>query len=507
MRFILALALVPLLSAQSREESIARGEAALKQHPENLSVRGSLLRLYFENPDTPVDAAAKAGRRRQIFWLIENRPEAPDLATFFGVIEATGPKADPEGREEEARLWRAQIAKPDAGPKTLANAAWFFKLSDRDQARALVERALQNDPKSQEAARMRGILDVLTWFGATQLERGDTVGRYDPELHKSDAAAQAFAEIESSQNPALLGGAAQFLLGQYGRAFDDAIGATTGVDIATRWAAKAHELDLENPALRGILARAYQRQAGDSVDPRWKAQLLAKVPELAANDGQKGHYLADLAYAEYLAADDSSAARDARTVLGIGKDDYAIHTAHTVLGSLAEAQGRMDDARQELLASARIKAQIAPRMTLAQDLLDEGQRDAVVEYLDLCRAFWKNDAGFLNHFEPEIKAGKKPDLTRYSHPNPAPKPLPAPEVEDAGNPRWSPVAGAESYVVEWDTQQNGRWMSDVDGSVRVIPTTETSAKLEARGKVRWRVYAVGRFGAGQASGWQTAGSR
>jgi hypothetical protein len=59
-------------------------------------------------------------------------------------------------------------------------------------------------------------------------------------------------------------------------------------------------------------------------------------------------------------------------------------------------------------------------------------------------------------------------------------------------------------VVEWDVQKNGRWMSEADGSFRVIPTRETSAKLESSpGRLRWRVFAVSRTRRGEASPWQT----
>ncbi|MBZ5601373.1 MAG: hypothetical protein LAO79_03620 [Acidobacteriia bacterium] len=502
MRIIVALALGSFLCAQPpRQEAIARLEAALKLHPENPGPRGALLRLYYDNPLQPSDAASRAGRRRNILWLIEKRPDAPDLATMFGVIDAEGVKADPEGAAESARLWREQIAKPDASSKVLANAAWFFKMSDREKARALADRALERDAKSPEAARMKGVLDVLLWLGATRLERNDVVTAFDPARSET-----ALREIESSDNAALLAGAGQFLLPQGGPQFQDAMGAPDALDRGERWIAKAHELDPSNAAYRSALAQVYQREAGATLDPRWKVQLLAKTIELSANESQRAHFLADLASAEWDAAEDQNAQRDANAALSIArKDDYTIHVSHTILGSAAAAHGDLAEAKQQLLDSARVKTMPAPRMSLAQDLLEHGQSGAVVEYLELCRAFWKSDRGFIDHFEPLLRAGKKPELLAVYNPAPPPKPvaLPAPElIDDPAMLRWTPVPGAESYVVEWDVQQNGRWEFDADGSVRVIPTGDTSAKAPVAIPLRWRVYAVGRSGAGVASSWQ-----
>jgi hypothetical protein len=70
---------------------------------------------------------------------------------------------------------------------------------------------------------------------------------------------------------------------------------------------------------------------------------------------------------------------------------------------------------------------------------------------------------------------------------------------------WEPVDNAESYVVEWDSRDEQGWIFDREKTVRVIPTRETSVTLDLTGftRVRWRVYAVPRFGQGGApSPWR-----
>ena len=49
-------------------------------------------------------------------------------------------------------------------------------------------------------------------------------------------------------------------------------------------------------------------------------------------------------------------------------------------------------------------------MTLAKDLLENGERDTVLEYLILCRKFWKMDYGKLDQWISEVRAGKTPDF-------------------------------------------------------------------------------------------------
>ena len=51
-----------------------------------------------------------------------------------------------------------------------------------------------------------------------------------------------------------------------------------------------------------------------------------------------------------------------------------------------------------------------PNVSLAKDLLEKGERDVVIQYLGLCRKFWKLDRGRLDKWIHEIKDGKIPDF-------------------------------------------------------------------------------------------------
>ena len=93
----------------------------------------------------------------------------------------------------------------------------------------------------------------------------------------------------------------------------------------------------------------------------------------------------------------------------------ALHDGHTVLGRLALRQGDTAKAREELLASARTPGSpqlrmFGPTMQLAKELLDKGEKDAVIEYLALCRNFWTTGAINLSAWSEAVRDGRTPDF-------------------------------------------------------------------------------------------------
>jgi hypothetical protein len=49
-------------------------------------------------------------------------------------------------------------------------------------------------------------------------------------------------------------------------------------------------------------------------------------------------------------------------------------------------------------------------MILAKELAEKGERDAVIQYLDLCRNFWQMDGGKLREWQAIVKDGLVPDF-------------------------------------------------------------------------------------------------
>ncbi len=93
----------------------------------------------------------------------------------------------------------------------------------------------------------------------------------------------------------------------------------------------------------------------------------------------------------------------------------AVQDANLVLGRIAVRDGKISEAKKYLTASAKSNGSpqinsFGPNMSLALDLLEKGERDAVMEHFMRCRKFWKNDHGKLDQWMQEVLAGKTPDF-------------------------------------------------------------------------------------------------
>ena len=91
----------------------------------------------------------------------------------------------------------------------------------------------------------------------------------------------------------------------------------------------------------------------------------------------------------------------------------APHEANIVLGHIALAAGDVSLASEHLLAATRVTGSPAlrhfgPNMVLARELLERGQRDVVLEYMELCRSFW--DSPRLTAWAEVVRDGEIPDF-------------------------------------------------------------------------------------------------
>ena len=92
-----------------------------------------------------------------------------------------------------------------------------------------------------------------------------------------------------------------------------------------------------------------------------------------------------------------------------------IHDANLVLGRLALRKGDVDDAKGYLLAAGQTSGSpglnsFGPNMSLAKDLLEQGEQEVVLEYFELCRLFWEMDQGRLDKWVKQAKRGRVPDF-------------------------------------------------------------------------------------------------
>lgn len=98
----------------------------------------------------------------------------------------------------------------------------------------------------------------------------------------------------------------------------------------------------------------------------------------------------------------------------------AVQNFNQALGRIALAEGNIAEAKKRLLASADSKGSptlnsFGPNMTLAKELLAMGEKDAVVQYFDLCAKFWKSDkespaGGQLEKWKTQVRKGETPNF-------------------------------------------------------------------------------------------------
>ena len=93
----------------------------------------------------------------------------------------------------------------------------------------------------------------------------------------------------------------------------------------------------------------------------------------------------------------------------------AVHYGNLVLGRVALIDGRADQAQEHLLAAGRTPGSpklstFGPSMTLASELLEAGDSDTVLEYLELCRAFWSGGGERIDEWVQQIQEGSMPSF-------------------------------------------------------------------------------------------------
>jgi len=97
------------------------------------------------------------------------------------------------------------------------------------------------------------------------------------------------------------------------------------------------------------------------------------------------------------------------------KGTYAlvVHKGHIVLGRIALQKGDVKAAGMHLLAAGDVKgsatlSSFGPNMALAKELLEHGQRDVVIAYLERCKRFWDMGQKELTSWIKIIQKGGMP---------------------------------------------------------------------------------------------------
>jgi hypothetical protein len=193
------------------------------------------------------------------------------------------------------------------------------------------------------------------------------------------------------------------------------------------------------------LSDAVRQRAQRTNDPREKLRLLAEAYSLAPDNAKRG-IQSEMASAEFAAGDDAAAEKDARTMAEAPVNANEYNLGQTLLGRLAAARGNAAEARERLLASVKPPAKFKnpvfePNMTLAQDVYDAGDKDAVLEFLESARPFWTFDRGRIDRMISFIRKAPSADLVQLSRQFPGNEllrhPSPAFEAKDLDGQTWT----------------------------------------------------------------------
>jgi tetratricopeptide (TPR) repeat protein len=187
--------------------------------------------------------------------------------------------------------------------------------------------------------------------------------------------------------------------------------------IAQELLERARAIEPENPRWPQQLAQLHELNASRG-DPYEARQALAELERAhALTDPEKRISVTGLAEAA-LAADDIPKARDyAQRLLQQAPTSWnygdAVHKGNLVLGRIAVREGRIVEAVAHLRASgvtpgSPVLGSFGPNMSLAKELLERGERDAVLAYFEQCRAFWKMGGPQLDAWTEDVKAGRVP---------------------------------------------------------------------------------------------------
>jgi hypothetical protein len=139
--------------------------------------------------------------------------------------------------------------------------------------------------------------------------------------------------------------------------------------------------------------------------------------------------LRNLAPAALAAGDSKKAEKYALELQALGREiketssydtripSSATHVSNIVLGLIALQEGNITKAKEYLLAAAQFSGgadpslvTFGPNMLLAKKLIERGERETVIQYLERCAKFWEMEKGRLENWKNIVKNGGMPDF-------------------------------------------------------------------------------------------------
>lgn len=306
------------------------------------------------------------------------RLSAEEAAGLEGKLER-----DPNDMETRAKLLGYYMLKRLRDPAA--------RKAKQESILWLIENAPESDVLSVPAALLKPIEDGEAYARAKQLWADNL--QNDPE------------------NLALLGNSAKFFL-------------LNDPDLAENSLLKAKSLDPENPEWPESLGQLYWLDMMNSSAEAKRAaagkalEQYETAYDLSA-EMERGYMLQELAKMAMEAGELEKADKYAREMLASGGRDWHsganVFYGNNITGRIALRSGDIESAKKHLIAAGKTSGSpqldyFGPNMTLAKELIEEGERKAVLEFFDLCSRFWKMDRGRLKEWAATVEEGGIPDF-------------------------------------------------------------------------------------------------
>jgi beta-lactamase regulating signal transducer with metallopeptidase domain len=453
-------------------QEVADLEASWKQHPEDLAALKKLLIFYA--PDTSgknVENADRiiAARRPLILWLIEHHPDS-DLAGWNAIY--SGPLdwlPDPAGYAAARTRWIAQTRRSGVTPTTLGNAAFFFEVSEQPLAEQLLLRAQAMD-RSPKWSRRLGELYFQILVGSNAATLGGAIRSTNVADARSTYAQEIRRKLADSTDAELIAAAGSALArNQLSSRNAPHVGFDTRV-LGTSYVERARQLNPASIEIRRTLAWIH---AGDR-NRRMQQTLRLKEAELAGGtlldkvraaeelsraemrtlkdlepqavsslpEADRFMFLPELADLNYMSAEslaytdhdqaraDAAYARSkkyAEEALALAprfstSPDYgaALYRGNIALGAHALREGDRKTAVRYLLEAGKAPASeeiayggAALDGRLVNDLLKEGERDSIIEFLDRAAQLKVAERDRVQKDAAALRAGRMPVSYQY----------------------------------------------------------------------------------------------
>ena len=217
-------------------------ENKVGKKPNDLENRLRLLSYYAGQGGSDDSQKIRAARARHVLWLIQNEPKAAvfNVATRVYAIQPTGgPFADTAKFQAAKEAWQRQVSAHPKDIEIKRNAATFLGIHDPDWVEALLKST--GDDRWLGQVYATAILGIV----ASDYRTSDPVLTSE-ERRNSEFAKHALAELEGSNNAAMLGGAGFTLCRDGGFLYADNKLELDYVPLAIKLLSKAEQIDPSN---------------------------------------------------------------------------------------------------------------------------------------------------------------------------------------------------------------------------------------------------------------------